>query len=183
MGAHSLEGSAARGRTALALWFAKGDQEAYQAFNVTVERGLRAVSVHASLGCTRVEFPEAGESDNEFFGGVALHGRPWITPVLDYTYSTEAEAGFLELSLQSEMAVFEDRLVIEPYVLEGFDFGYASEANDGSSHLQIGFDLRWRLPEQLHGGHPWPTVGRTMTCEMTALATYPWVNAGLSAGF
>ena len=36
------------------------------------------------------------------------------------------------------------RLAFEPYVLEGFDHGYASDEYSGANHTQIGLDYTFR---------------------------------------
>jgi hypothetical protein len=49
--------------------------------------------------------------------------------------------------------------MLEPYVLEGFDFGYASQEHDGPNNLQSGFDLSLGMTDAMNivasFGHSW----------------------------
>jgi len=77
-------------------------------------------------------------------------GRPAVVNACHrLTYSTEADGAFLELSLRSEITLCSGQLVIEPYVLEGVDFGYASKDYDGPNHIQVGLDWTFPLTEQV----------------------------------
>ena len=182
-GLFSVEGSAELQGATLGVWFATGDRESYEELNVSIEYGFAAGPVDAYIGYTRLEFLEDDESDNEIGAGIAVDGIPWVIPGLDYTYSTEAEGGFLEISLRSEIALLEDRLTLEPYLLEGFDFGYASEEHDGANHLQVGVDIALTLTDQVNllgsVAHSWAHKD----VENEDLGDEFWGAVGVSADF
>lgn len=145
----SLEGAAEWRGAAVGVWLATGDSESYDEVNIFLEKGFSAGALEGYLAYTRLEFLEDGEKDNELAAGLAWACLPWLTPAIDYTYSTEADGAFLELSLRSEITLCSGQLVIEPYVLEGVDFGYASKDYDGPNHIQVGLDWTFPLTEQV----------------------------------
>jgi hypothetical protein len=148
-GLFSVDGNAEWHGATLGVWFATGDRESYEELNLSLEYGFSAGPVDAYIGYTRLEFLEEDENDNELSAGISISGLPWVIPGLDYTYATEAEGGFLELSLRAEIALQEERITIEPYILEGFDCGYASEEYDGANNLQVGLDITLALTDQV----------------------------------
>lgn len=148
-GLFSVDSSAEWSDLALGVWFAFGDSETYEELNLYIQYGVTFGPVEVYLGYARLEFTHNDESDNEIAAGIAIEGLPWLTPAIDYTYSTEAEGGFLELSLASEIVLLDERVVIVPYVLEGLDFGYASEDHDGANNLQVGMDLDMPITDNI----------------------------------
>jgi hypothetical protein len=146
----STEGTANWRGATVGVWYATGESEAYDELNIFVEYGFEFGAFDASMGYTRLEFPEDNEHDNEMSVGISVNNLPWITPGIDYTHSTEASGGFLEISLRSELILTEDRSTIEFYILEGFDFGYASEDYDGPNHAQAGIEFSTALTDRLN---------------------------------
>ncbi len=126
-------------------WFASADSGPYEELNLYVNYGVELGPVYGYAGYTRLEFPEDNESDNEISVGMELNGAGYVKPALDYRFSTEADGGFMELSVNTEFILLNGRLALGPYIMEGFDFGYASEQHDGPNHFQIGIDFTWAL--------------------------------------
>jgi len=71
-----------------------------------------------------------------------------LIPGIDYVYSTEANCSFLEFFIESDELFLGERLNIAPYLLKGFDFGYATEEYNGFNNLQIGLDTSFSLTEK-----------------------------------
>ncbi len=145
----SVEGAAQWRQLAVGAWYGTGDSDSYEEFNLSMVYGFETGPVEAYAGYTRLEFLKSRESDNEFSAGIAITGIPTLVPALDYTYSTEAGGGFLEVSLRQLNAFRDGRVTLEPYVSQSFDFGYASSAYDGPNNFQAGIDLSLELTEQL----------------------------------
>ena len=139
----TIDGSVAYEGFTAGVWFALGDRESYRELDLYVACGSALGPVDYSASLTHLRFPKSDESDTEIGGGLSFAGLDHVTPGIDGRYSTGGKGGFIELSLRGEVPVLQGRLTLKPYVLEGLDFGYASDAHDGPNHLQLGleFDL------------------------------------------
>jgi hypothetical protein len=168
---------------AAGAWFGLGDSEDYRELNLFIEYAHEFGDIETYVGYTRLEFYPDHESDNELSAGLAYHGFPYLIPGVDYVYSTEAKGSFVEVSLRSELGFFEDRLMVSPYILEGFDFGYASEEYDGPNNLQIGARVTYHLAEWCEvfgfGAHSWAHGD----VEREGLGDLSWGGAGVSVSF
>ena len=131
----------------------------------------------------RLEFLEDGESDNEISAGMEIYGISYFVPALDYAYSTEADGGFLELSVRSGITLLDGQLSLEPYILEGFDFGYATRKHDGPNNFQMGIDFSFELSKTLS------IVGSVAQSlaqddvKHDGLGDVSWVSIGMAAEF
>ena len=162
-------------------WFATGESESYEELNLFVEYGLDLGPVGTYIGYTRLEFPEDDDSDNEITAGVEVNATRYLVPALDYTYSTQADGSFLEVSIRSEIVLLDGQLLLEPYVLEGFDFGYTSPEHDGPNNLQAGIDFAIKLsdPVTLVGSiaHSWAHED----VRNDGLGDLSWASIGVAA--
>lgn len=182
-GLATVEGSAELNGFTAALWYGVGTGESYQELNASLEYGLSLGAVDAYLGYTRLEFLKYDEKDHEITFGLAVNNIPWVTPALDYVYSTELDGAFVGLSLGSEFGFYGDRLILQPYILQGLDFGYASSEHDGKNNIQVGIELSLALSQrtQLIGSiaHSWAQKD----VENDGLGDISWASIGLSSSF
>lgn len=148
-GIATLETSAAWHDLSAGIWFADAYSDEYQELNLFAEYGLTFSIIDSYIGYTRLEFLDDHENDNEFSGGLALNNMRYLTPAVDYVYSTEAAGSFMELSLTSDIELSEEGLTLSPYILQGYDFGYASDEHDGRNHIQAGIEANYPLSEKL----------------------------------
>lgn len=164
-------------------YFATADRESYEELNLFVEYGFELKSVEGYFGYTRLEFINDDEYDNEISLGIAVNSISYMIPALDYTYSDKATGGFLEFSLRSEIKFMEGQLILEPYILEGFDFGYASEAYDGPNNFQVGMDFTLTFINSVNmvgsAAHSWAQED----VENDGLGDVSWVTIGFSTAF
>jgi hypothetical protein len=161
-------------------WLALGDSDDYQELNLSAAYAADFGPVEASVGYTRLEFIEAEESDNEIGAALVVNNIPYVVPGLDYTYATEADGGFLELSFRAEISQSNERLILEPYILEGFDFGYATSEHDGPNNLQVGVDVTVTFGGRIGVGG---SVAHSWTHEdvkKEGLGDVSWVIIGLA---
>ncbi len=131
------------------MWFGQGDSNSYKELNLGLEYAFEWRVAEFSFAYSRLEFLEENERDNELSVGVAFNEVFNITPAFNYVYSTEASGGFLEVSLRSKFEIEQYSTTIEPYVMEGFDFGFASKDHDGRNHFQVGVDFTVRLSKDI----------------------------------
>lgn len=161
-------------------WYARGDSRSYQEWNLFAEYGLQAGPVQAWLGYTHLRFPEANGHDNELYAGAAIEFLPHLVPVIDYTHSTGAGGGFLELALTAQLSLLQDRLRLAPYLREGFDFGYISALDQGPKNLQLGLDMSFTTESglSLFGSlnHSWAHTGHPDFADVT------WLTIGVAYG-
>ena len=150
------------------------------------EKGLRVSRVRGKRLIKREwldQFLEDHEDDNEYAVGAALNNIPYVIPAVDYTYSTEADGGFLEVSLRSELPFFEERLIFEPYVMQAFDFGFATDEHDGRNNVQVGIGASLSLTDHvdLVGSlsHSWAQTD----VDRENLGDLSWGAIGLAATF
>ena len=87
---------------------------------------------------TRLEFfGDERSKDNELALQIDYQALDWLTPSLLYTYATEATGGFLELALTGHWPL-NAHVSLMPYIVQAWDFGYASDDFDGPNNLQFG---------------------------------------------
>lgn len=182
-GLASIEGSAEWDNFSAAIWYGVGTRATYDELNISLEYALAMGGIDAYLGYTRLDFFKDDEKDNEFGLGLVLNNVFPVTPALDYVYSTEANGAFVEFSLSSEFNMCEDKLTIEPYILQGLDYGYASAGHDGKNHVQAGVDFSLSLSTttQLVGSvaHSWAQKD----VENDKQDDESWASIGLSTSF
>ncbi len=136
------------------FWYALADTVSYDELNLFCQYGVEVNSVELYAGYTRLEFLKDDDYDNEFYAGVALNHFDRLVPALEYVHSTEAQngdgGGFAEASLTAPVELLDGRLILAPYLLQGFDFGYASDHYDGFNNFQFGLGAHYELTEIFH---------------------------------
>lgn len=141
----------------------RADSEHYTEWNLGFEYALHLhEDIEAFVGLQRIEsYGDERCSDNELFAEMAYVRWDYLVPSVAYTYSTEAGGYFVELSLHSNWHVSE-RLTLSPYITQGLDYQYVTEAHNGRNHLQFGLEAEYMLAEGLaitghvsrsHAGH------------------------------
>ena len=183
-GLFSIEGTIDWQQTSVGVWLARGESGSYEELNISMTYDFDLGPFAAYIGYTRLEFFEDDpDGDNEIGLDIAVNGLSWLTPAIDYVYSADSDGGFLELSLRSEITSFHEQLTLEFYVLEGFDFGYASEGYDGPNHLQVGIDFIVILTDRLNLvgslAHSWAHED----IKRQGFDDLSWASVGLSAQF
>ena len=134
-------------------WLGSDDTVSYQELKLSAEYGHTVASFDLYAGYTRVKFLRTDEGDNEFSAGAAYNELPWLVPAIDYVYSTDAKAAFVEVSLRSDILLLEERLTLFPYVTQAIDYGFATQEHDGANNLQFGLKAKFALNKnmELHG--------------------------------
>lgn len=136
----------------------RSDKEHYIEWNYGLEYGATlAESLEVVAGYQRIEvYGDERWGDNEFFASLAYTKNEKLVPSIGITYSTEASGYFVELGLHSSWE-FTSNITFTPYILQGIDYGYATDANDGLNNLELGLELEYDLNEQLmilvHSGY------------------------------
>ena len=165
------------------MWYAFGDTEDYQELNLSAEYAFEVTGFEFYTGYTRLEFLESDEHDNEFGAGGACTVFPRFTPGIDCVYATEAGGWFVELSVRSEITAMEDRLKLSPYLLEGLDFGYATEAHDGLNNFQAGLEASFSLTDRIeltgYAARSWAHKD----VDRQGLGALTWGGIGIAAAF
>lgn len=163
-------------------WFANGDTESYQEIDLYIEYGYEFYSIEGYLKYTRLEFPKDGEHDNELAAGFEYAQWKKIIPSVDYTWSSEASGGFLELSLSSKIDIKSNGLIFMPYLTQAFDFGYVTSDYDGPNNIQVGMEAIMRLNDDAHIGlnanHSWGQGD----VERDDMDNVTWFGIGLYVG-
>lgn len=128
----------------------RADSMAYIEWNLGLEYALPLGDrFDGSLGYQRIQvYGDEECADNELFASLSYTHIGWLTPSIAYTYSTAAAGYFVEASLHSEWAL-SPQLTITPYVTQGFDVQYVTEAHNGRNHLQLGVEIQYQLSPQL----------------------------------
>ncbi|WP_298443079.1 hypothetical protein [uncultured Ferrimonas sp.] len=155
---------------AVAVDYGYSDEKAdYDELAITVEYGFNAGDFAMAAAYTRLEMFEDNEDDNEFAFGVAYEGCDLLVPSLDAVYSTEAEGSFVELGLTAPYQINE-QLALEAFVVAGFDFGYATEDNDGYNHTSVGAAASYAINDNLafNLGYAYHIAGSDIDKEMEA---------------
>ncbi len=124
------------------------------------------------------------DNDNELAVALDYRGMEYLVPGLSYTYSTDAEGGWLEFRLAGEFASNAvQRLDLMPYALAGWNQGYVVGESTGLNHLQLGIEAQYHLFRniQLTGylAHTFPVNRRPQD----TLADKSWAGVGVVFSF
>lgn len=135
----------------------------YQEVNIGIEyANVIGNNLEYAIGYQRLEFDVDGvrESDNELFASLAYSKVDWLVPSIGYTYSTEAEGSFVELSVHSNWALT-DSFTVTPYLTQAFDYEYASDDYNGVNHFQLGIEAEFAINDSLAlSGHVSQTIAQ-----------------------
>ncbi len=125
------------------------DKENYSEVNFGVGYGFEFKDFGCSVGYTRLEFTHDETKDNEWGGEISYGGIPFVSATAAYVYSTEAEGSFAELSASVDVPKFFGFVTVSPYALQSFDFGFATDENDGANNFQFGAEITFDILEKV----------------------------------
>ena len=148
-GIFSLDASTRWSNWSIGAWFAQGDSEAYQEVNMYIEYTFDLHSIESNVSFTHLIFPQENENDNEISIGLSYPHLGYVLPSIDYTWSSQADGGFLEISLSSDLSLAQSKITLTPYILQAFDFGYATSDHDGPNNLQVGVGTNLQINNYL----------------------------------
>ena len=166
-------------------WTAHGDSVNYVEHNLGAGYSFALGPVGLSVAYTRLEFGGEGEApgDNEFAVGCTLPVPGAIEVAVGARYSTEAEGTFMEIFVQRPVALGGTGVVLAPYVMVGFDYGYASTQHDGANHTEGGLALECPLGDgatlSVYCAHCW--AGRDV--DLDGGRDLTWGGVRLAFGF
>lgn len=164
-------------------WYGIADTVAYDELKLCLEYCLDLGPVELCAGYTRLEFFKDGESDNELMVGAELTCIPYLIPAIEYVYSTEAGGSFVELAIGAPIKCTKCGLVLIPYVLEGFDFGFASDDYNGFNNFQVGIIADYPIMKHLclvgSVNHSWAN----QDVRKDGGGDESWLSLGLKASF
>ena len=167
----------------MGAWFATGDRVSYEELDVSVDYTQDIWIFCTKLGYNRLEFLSDHATDNEFSAQISYDAFSYLVPTVYYVYATENAGGALEASLVSSWSFFENRFSVEPYVLEGFDFGYSTKEFDGENNFQVGVECTLMLSDHfdLVGSlaHSWALKD----IEKEGQGDLSWGSVGLSVSY
>ncbi len=155
----------------------RGDTQHYTEWNLGLEYGFDLTdNLEATLGYQRIEVSGNYHCwDNELFAELAFTATPWIVPSVSYVYSTEMAGYFVEFSLHSYWDLSE-HLSIAPYITQGLDFKYRTQAHDGRNHLQFGLEANYALNDNINlSGHISHSIAQR-DIELEAKSSGDWGN-------
>jgi len=144
----SVEGVASFRAFEFAAWMGEADRVDYRELNLTAAYLWEFGSVEMVAGYTRLEMLSESTSDDELFAEAGMPVGGGFAVGLATVYSFEAEGAFVDLELSRPFDLLEERLRLMPYVRQGLDFGYRTEAHDGPNHLQVGLEWSYALDER-----------------------------------
>ena len=146
-GMFSALGSAQYKGFVAGAWYGIADTVSYDELNLFVEHGWEFEYFDISAGYTRLEFMKDDEYDNELSAGLSLTCVPFVVPSVNYVYSTEADGGFVEMLLCSPQELLEGKIIVDPYIMQCIDLGYASDEYDGWNNTQVGIAVDYNISD------------------------------------
>lgn len=132
---------------AFSAWTAHGDSVNYVEHNVGCSYSRAMGRAGMAVSYTRLEFGggEDAPGDNEFALACTVPVPGAIEVVVGARYATEAEGTFAEILVRRPVPLGGPGVVLTPYVMFGFDFGYATRGHDGANHIEGGLALECPL--------------------------------------
>jgi len=146
-GMFSALGSAQYKGFVAGAWYGVADTVSYDELNLFVEHGWEFEYFDISAGYTRLEFMKDDAFDNELCAGFSLTFIPYVVPSVNYVYSTEADGSFVELLLCSPQELIEGKIIVDPYIMQCIDLGYASDDYDGWNNTQLGIAVDYNISD------------------------------------
>jgi hypothetical protein len=146
-GMFSALGSAQYKGFVAGAWYGIADTVSYDELNLFAEHGWEFDYFDISAAYTRLEFLKDEECDNELSAGLSLTCVPVVVPSVNYVYSTEADGGFVELILCSPHELLEGKIIVDPYIMQCIDLGYASDEYDGWNNTQVGIAVDYNISD------------------------------------
>ncbi|MFO8027601.1 MAG: hypothetical protein R6U56_08045 [Opitutales bacterium] len=182
-GIFTMEAIAAYEGFSLGAWSVLADSVDYKELQLTAAYAATLKGIELVGGWTHLEFDPDSADDDELFLEISPGSLAGFELSAALVYSFEADGSFLELRLGHPLAFFEERLTVEPYLQENFDFGYRTAAHDGLSNLEAGIDLSFALNERFNIvaflAHSWAQED----VEREGLGDVSWAGFGLGARF
>jgi len=130
------------------MWYGTGLDSDYGKLQFSAGFSFNLSDIAISFGLTDLSFLHDGSSDEEFYTELSYNQINWLTPILVYVYSFEAEGSFLELLLEFNIPVQNERLGLTPFLLGGFDFGFVEDIYC-VNNFQTGLELSYQLINNL----------------------------------
>lgn len=148
-GIYSFETTFQQSDISLSFWYAIGDASNYQELDTTLSYAFEVSGFESYVGYSRYEYISDNENDDEVSAGISYTISSLLTPAVDYAYSFDANGSFIEVSLQSDMKLFTDRLTLSLYAIQAFDFGYETKEYDGFNNFLIGAKVGMTLAKSI----------------------------------
>jgi hypothetical protein len=126
------------------MWYGTGIDIDYRELQFSAEFSFNLSDIGINFGLTDLSFLHDDSNDQEFYAELSYNKFNWLTPTLVNVYSFKAEGSFLELLLEFNIPVQNNRLGVTPFLLEGFDLGFV-EDKICLNNFQIGFELSYQL--------------------------------------
>lgn len=182
-GIFSAELVAARSGFELGLWTAAGHRDNYRELNLTGGYGSTWQGVDWGVGYTHLEFGPDSADDDELSGSMVTGLPGGFDLRVGAVYSFEADGTFLQLALSYPFDLFAGHLQLEPYLLEGLDFGYRTAGHDGLNHMELGIEGNLMINDRLSLiGYIRHSFAQT-DVKREGLGDVSWAGVGLSLSF
>lgn len=182
-GIFTMEAIAAYEGFSLGAWSVLADSVDYKELQLTADYGTTFVGIDLRGGWTHIEFDPDSADDDELFLEVATSRFAGFELSAALVYSFEADGSFLELRFGYPLPFFDQKLSVEPYLQENFDFGYRTAAHDGLSNFQVGLDVSYQLNDRFHIVAFLAHSRAQEDVDREGLGDVSWGGLGLSASF
>ena len=141
------------------MWYGSGLDSDYRELQFSAGFSFNLSDIELSFGLTDLSFLHDGSSDEEFYTELSYKNINWLTPILVNVYSFQAEGSFLELLLDFNIPIQNERLGLTPFLLTGFDLGFVEDIYC-VNNFQTGFELSYQLIDNLSiGGYLGTSLG------------------------
>ncbi len=132
----------------LNMWYGTGLDSDYGELQFSAGLSFYLSDIGISLGLTDLSFLHDGSNDNEFYTELTYNKINWVTPIFVNVYSFEANGSFLELLLEFNILLQNEKISLTPFLLGGFDFGFVADIYC-INNFQTGFELSYQLINNL----------------------------------
>lgn len=131
------------------FWYGRAEQSDYQEWNLAFAVNGALSGIEYGLGYTYLIAEADNDTEDDHEVSLSL-----VYPMLlfsleaEYVYSVEAEGSFVTLAGRLNPLKLTDELSISAYLLQGYDFDYATDVHDGVNHLELGAEAEYQLAPQ-----------------------------------
>ena len=164
----------------LNMWYGSGAGTDYRELQFSAGLAFDLSDIGISFGLTDLSFLHDDSKDQEFYTELSYNKFNWLTPTVVNVYSFEADGSFIELLLEFNVPLQNEKLCLTPFFVAGLDYGYVEDTN-GLNNLQAGFELSYQLIDNVAmNGYVATSLG--MWDESTN-ENYTWGGVSISTDF
>jgi hypothetical protein len=136
------------------VWYGDSYETIYSEFDISLTYTLPIPDFDAGLGYTYLHFFDTDGHDYEANAWAYYRKNTWLIPGVQWKWGDFSNGSYLNFSLESEIPFLDGKLIVNPRVNLGLDYGYASREVDDFNNVEAKLIVSYNLtPTWSIGGY------------------------------